>query len=178
MNITVSGKNIEITSALKNVVEKKISKLEKYFKPHIEAHATLSVEKNRQIIEVSIYFGGVVLRAEEVHDDMYAAIDLAVDTLEGQIRKQKTKLQKKYHEDSLRFQSIPDFRISDEDDVEEPRIVKTKRFAMKPMSAEEAVLQMELVGHSFFVYQDAESSDVNVIYKRKDGNYGLIEPEF
>jgi ribosomal subunit interface protein len=177
MYITVSGKNIEITSALKNVVEKKLSKLEKYFKPQIEAQATLSVEKNRQIIEVSIFFGGVVLRAEEVHDDMYAAVDLVVDSLEGQIRKQKTKLQKKYHDDSLRFQSIPDFKYND-DDVNEPRIVRTKRFAMKPMSAEEAVLQMELVGHNFFVYQDADSSDVNVVYKRKDGNYGLIESQF
>jgi ribosomal subunit interface protein len=178
MFITVSGKNIEITSALKNVVEKKLSKLEKYFKPQIEAHATLSVERNRQIIEVSIFFGGVVLRAEEVHDDMYAAVDLVVDSLEGQIRKQKTKLQKKYHDDSLRFQVIPDPVKDIDDDGDEPKVVKTKRFAMKPMSAEEAVLQMELVGHNFFVYQDAESSDVNVVYKRKDGNYGLIEPEF
>jgi putative sigma-54 modulation protein len=177
MYITVSGKNIEITSALKNVVEKKISKLEKYFKPQIEAQATLSVEKNRQIIEVSIFFGGVVLRAEEVHDDMYAAVDLVVDSLEGQIRKQKTKLQKKYHDDTLKFQSIPDLKDND-DDANEPRIVRTKRFAMKPMSAEEAVLQMELVGHNFFVYQDADSSDVNVVYKRKDGNYGLIESQF
>lgn len=178
MYITVSGKNIEITDALKNVVEKKLSKLEKYFKPQIEAQVTLSVEKNRQIIEVSIYFGGIVLRAEEVHDDMYAAIDLVVDSLEGQIRKQKTKLQRKYHDDSLRFQVIPDPVKDVDDDGQEPKVVKTKRFAMKPMSAEEAVLQMELVGHNFFVYQDAESSDVNVVYKRKDGNYGLIEPEF
>lgn len=179
MYITVSGKNIEVTSALRNVVEKKVSKLEKYFKPHIEAHATLSVEKNRQIIEITIHFGGVILRAEEVHDDMYAAIDIAVDKLEGQIRKQKTKLQKKYHEDSLRFQSIPDVKETrDDEDSDEARIVKTKKFAIKPMSAEEAVLQMELIGHSFFVYQDAESSDVNVVYRRKDGNYGLIEPEF
>ncbi|MCT8975827.1 ribosome-associated translation inhibitor RaiA [Clostridium sp. CX1] len=178
MNITVSGKNIEITPALRNVVEKKVSKLEKYFKPHIEAHATLSVEKNRQIIEITIHFGGIILRAEEVHDDMYAAIDIAVDKLEGQLRKQKTKLEKKYREDSVRFlQPIPD-DVEDNDDSDEPRIVKTKRFAVKPMSAEEAVLQMELIGHSFFVYQDAESEEVNVVYKRKDGNYGLIEPEF
>ncbi|MDW8800680.1 ribosome-associated translation inhibitor RaiA [Clostridium sp. A1-XYC3] len=178
MNITVSGKNIEITPALRNVVEKKVSKLEKYFKPHIEAHATLSVEKNRQIIEITIHFGGIILRAEEVHDDMYAAIDIAVDKLEGQLRKQKTKLEKKYREDSVRFlQPIPD-DAEDTDDSDEPRIVKTKRFAVKPMSAEEAVLQMELIGHSFFVYQDAESEEVNVVYKRKDGNYGLIEPEF
>lgn len=178
MNITVSGKNIEITPALRNVVEKKVSKLEKYFKPHIEAHATLSVEKNRQIIEITIHFGGIILRAEEAHDDMYAAIDIAVDKLEGQLRKQKTKLEKKYREESVRFlQPIPD-EVGDADDGEEPRIVKTKRFAVKPMSAEEAVLQMELIGHSFFVYQDAESEEVNVVYKRKDGNYGLIEPEF
>lgn len=178
MYITVSGKNIEITDALKNIVDKKVSKLEKYFEPHIEAHATLSVERNRQIIEITIHFGGVILRAEEVHDDMYAAIDLAVDKLEGQIRKQKTKLQKKYRDDSLRFQFIPDPVKDIDEDGDEPKVVKTKRFAMKPMSPEEAVLQMELVGHNFFVYQDADSSDVNVVYKRKDGNYGLIEPEF
>lgn len=178
MDIAVSGKNIEITPALRNAVEKKVSKLEKYFKPHIEAHATLSVEKNRQIIEITIYFGGIILRSEQQHDDMYAAIDIAVDRLEGQIRKQKTKLEKKYREDSVRFlQPITD--ISDEENgADEARIVKTKRFAVKPMSAEEAVLQMELIGHSFFVYLDAESEEVNVVYRRTDGNYGLIEPEF
>lgn len=177
MNIAVSGKNIEITPALRNAVEKKVSKLEKYFKPHIEAHATLSVEKNRQIIEITIHFGGIILRSEEVHDDMYAAIDIAVDKLEGQIRKQKTKLEKKYREESVRFFQ-PTGDIPYDDGSDDPRIVKTKRFAVKPMSAEEAVLQMELVGHSFFVYQDAESEVVNVVYRRKDGNYGLIEPEF
>lgn len=175
MRITVSGKNIEVTSALKSIVESKLSKLDKYFNPDVEAQATLSVQKNRQIIEVTIPFGGVILRGEEENDDMYASIDSVVGKLEGQIRKQKTKLQKKKHLESLRFQFIPD--VVDED-KEEHKIVKTKRFAIKPMSAEEAVLQMELLGHSFFVYQDADNSEVNVVYKRRDGNYGLIEPEF
>ncbi|KAJ48755.1 putative sigma-54 modulation protein [Clostridium tetanomorphum] len=175
MRITVAGKNIEITNALRGVVEKKLEKLDKYFNPDVEAHATLSVQKNRQIIEVTIPFNGVILRGEEVNEDMYASIDLVVDKIERQIRKQKTKLQKRNHGDSLKFQFIPD---NDEKELLEPRIVKTKKFAVKPMSDEEAVLQMELLGHNFFVYESADSGEVNVVYKRKDGNYGLIEPEF
>ncbi|MEW9094429.1 MAG: ribosome-associated translation inhibitor RaiA [Clostridiaceae bacterium] len=175
MKIIVNGKNIEITNALRNVVEKKLDKLDKYFSPNVEAHATLSVQKNRQIIEVTIPFNGVILRGEEATEDMYASIDLVVDKLERQIRKQKTKLQKRLYGDSLRFQSIPD---EEDKDTHEPKIVKTKKFAVKPMSDEEALLQMELLGHNFFVYESADTGDVNVIYKRKDGNYGLIEPEF
>ncbi|AKN33324.1 hypothetical protein Ccar_21850 [Clostridium carboxidivorans P7] len=175
MRITVSGKNIEVTSALRNTVERKLSKLEKYFNPDVEVYATLSVQKNRQIVEVTIPFNGIILRGEEENDDMYASIDLVVDKLEGQIRKQKTKLQRRTHSDSLKFQFIPDLEPKDK---EESKIVKTKRFAIKPMSSEEAVLQMELLGHNFFVYKDAENGEVNVVYKRKDGNYGLIEPEF
>jgi putative sigma-54 modulation protein len=178
MRIIVSAKNMELTSALKNVVEKKISKLEKYFDPNIEAHATLSVEKNRQTIEVTIPFNGIVLRGEEVNEDMYASIDLVMDKIERQIRKQKTKLSRRKHTDSLRFQSIPEYREDVEVDEKESKIVKTKRFSFKPMSTEEAVLQMELVGHNFFVYENADTEEVNVVYKRKDGNYGLIEPEF
>ncbi len=175
MRITVSGKNIEVTSALRNTVERKLSKLEKYFNPDVEVYATLSVQKNRQILEVTIPFNGVILRGEEENDDMYASIDLVVDKLEGQIRKQKTKLQRRIHSDSLKFQFIPDLEPKDK---EESKIVKTKRFAIKPMSSEEAVLQMDLLGHNFFVYKSAEDGEVNVVYKRKDGNYGLIEPEF
>ncbi|MFL0197687.1 ribosome hibernation-promoting factor, HPF/YfiA family [Clostridium sp. WILCCON 0269] len=175
MKITVNGKNIVLTEALKSAVRKKLSKIDKYFNPDVEAHVTLSVQKNRQRIEVTIPFGGVILRGEEENDDMYASIDLVLDKLEGQIRKQKTKLLKRNNSKSLKFQLIPDVEGTDE---EEHKIVRTKRFAVKPMSSEEAVLQMELLGHSFFVYQDAENGDVNVIYKRRDGNYGLIEPEF
>lgn len=177
MKITVSGKNIEVTNALRNAVEKKLLKLDKYFNPDVEAHATLSVQKNRHIIEVTIPFNGVILRGEEANDDMYASIDLVEEKLERQIRKQKTKLERRVHGDSLRFQYIPDI-AEDEREGGEPHIVKTKRFAMKPMSTEEAVLQMELLGHSFYVYKNAEDDEVNVVYKRKDGNYGLIEPEF
>ncbi|WP_123054808.1 ribosome-associated translation inhibitor RaiA [Clostridium sp. JN-1] len=175
MRIFVTGKNIEVTNALRNVVEKKLSKLDKYFNPEVKANVTLSVQKNSQIVEVTIPFNGVILRGEEKNSDMYASIDLVVDKLEGQIRKQKTKLQRRNHGNSLRFQSIPDV---DKDANEEPKIVRTKKFAIKPMSAEEAVLQMELLGHNFFVFESAEDEEVNVVYKRKDGNYGLIEPEF
>ena len=176
MKITVTGKNIEVTHGLRNAVEKKLLKLDKYFNPDVEAHATLSVQKSRQIIEITIPFNGAILRGEEATEDMYASIDLVMDKLEGQIRKQKTKMERRMYGESLRFQAIPE--MSDEDKLNEPAIVKTKRFAMKPMSAEEAVLQMELIGHSFFVYENAEDGIVNVVYKRKDGNYGLIEPEF
>ncbi|MBA5851391.1 ribosome-associated translation inhibitor RaiA [Clostridium sp. cel8] len=176
MKITVKGKNIVVTDALKNTVEKKLSKLDKYFNPGVEAHVTLSVQKNSQIVEVTIPFGGVILRGEEKNDDMYASIDLVLDKLEGQIRKQKTKLLKrKRSSESLKFKFIPDQK---DNEKKENKIVKTKKFAIKPMDAEEAVLQMELLGHNFFVYQSAESGEVNVVYKRKDGDYGLIEPEF
>jgi putative sigma-54 modulation protein len=175
MKVTVTGKNIEMTQALRNIVEKKLSRLDRYFEPEVSAHATMSVEKNRHRIEVTIPFNGVILRGEVVNDDMYASIDLVLDKIEGQIRKQKTKLERRIHSDSVRFQYIPEVV---EDEGTEPKIVKTKRFAFKPMSTEEAVLQMELLGHNFFVYQNAESDEVNVVYKRKDGNYGLIEPEF
>lgn len=175
MKVIVSAKNIELTQALRNVVEKKLMKLEKYFNPDVEAQVTLSVQKNRQIIEVTIPFNGVILRGEEANEDMYASIDIVIDKLERQIRKQKTKLARRNHGDALKFQYIPEVP---EDEKEEQRIVRTKRFAIKPMSPEEAVLQMEMLGHSFFVYENADSGDVNVVYKRKDGNFGLIEPEF
>jgi putative sigma-54 modulation protein len=176
MRIRTIGKNIEVTDALKSSVEKKLSKLEKYFGESVNATATLSVQRNLQKIEVLIPFNNVMLRAEEKNDDMYSAIDLVIDKLEGQIRKQKTKLQKRNYEDSLRFQNI----LSYDEDLSngEPEIVKTKKFAIKPMSDEEAVLQMELLGHDFYVYKSSNTNQVNVLYKRKDGNYGLIEQEF
>ncbi|WP_234122297.1 ribosome hibernation-promoting factor, HPF/YfiA family [Clostridium hydrogenum] len=176
MKITVSGRNVEITSGLRQSIEKKLSKLEKYFKPEVEAHVTLSVQKNRQIVEVTIPFNGVILRGEESNNDMYASIDIVADKLERQVRKQKTKLERRKYGDSLKFQDIPN--ISSDESDEEPQIVKTKKFAIKPMSEEEAVLEMELLGHSFFVFENANSNEVNVVYKRKDGNFGLIEPKF
>lgn len=175
MKITVSGKNLEVTSGLRNAMEKKLLKLDKYFVPNVEAHATLSVEAERQTVEVTIPFNGVILRGEESTDDMYASIDLVMDKIERQIRKQKTKLQRRIHGEALRFQFIPEYDFKGKE--EESKIVRTKKFAIKPMSPEEAVLQMELLGHNFFVYESGDNGELNVVYKRKHGNYGLIEPE-
>ncbi len=181
MKITVSGKNMEITGALRSAAEEKLSKLDRYFNPNVEAHVTFKVEKNKsvskakQVIEVTIPFNGVILRGEEATDDMYKSIDLVADILERQIRKQRTRLEKRnYGVDSLRYQFIPS---PEEEESDEIKIVRTKRFAVKPMSAEEAVLQMELLGHAFYVFMDSDADEVNVVYKRKDGNYGLIGPE-
>lgn len=174
MRFTITGKNITLTDALKNTVEKKLSKLDKYFSPNVEVHATLSVQKNNQIIEVTIPFNGIILRGEESTQDMYASIDNVLEKLEKQIIKHKTRIERQVHDGTIRFKDLPVY----EEEDDEPKIVRTKKFAMKPMDAEEAVLQMELLGHSFFVFKDAESNEVNVVYKRNDGNYGLIEPEF
>ena len=176
MNIKVVGKNIEVTEGLKAAVEKKLAKLDKYFIDDVNATATLSVEKNMQKIEVLIPFNNAILRAEVKHNDLYSAIDLVIDKLEGQVRKQKTKLYRRNYDNSLKFNNIEDYDDFDKDD--EPKIVKTKRFAVKPMNEEEAVLQMELLGHDFFVFMNCDTDEVNVVYKRKDGNYGLIEQEF
>lgn len=175
MRITVSGKNFNITNALKERVEKKLSKFERYFGPDTEAYVTLSVEKNRHIVEVTIPFNGVILRGEEATADMYTSIDNVVEKLERQMRRHKTKLEKRIKDGNIRFEN---WTSSTEEEDQEVKIVKTKRFAMKPMPVEEAVLQMELLGHNFFVFSNADTDEVNVVYKRKDGNYGLIEPEF
>jgi putative sigma-54 modulation protein len=176
MKFIVSGKNFEVTEALKERVIKKIGKLDKFFSPDTDVHVTMSVQKDRQIVEVTIPFNGVVLRAEEANDDMYTSIDKVVDLLERQMRKYKTRLEKKLHEAAF---ATDNFAIR-EDIAEEQefKIVRSKRFAFKPMGVEEAVLQMNLLGHEFFMFSNADTEKVNVVYKRKDGNYGLIEPEF
>lgn len=174
MKFMISGKNIALTDALKDTVERKLGKLDKYFTPEAEAQVTLGVQKNRHIIEVTIPFNGIILRGEEATEDMYSSIDNVLEKIEKQIRKHRTKLERRMHEGTLRLIDVPKF----EEENTEPQLVKTKRFAIKPMNTEEAILQMDLLGHSFFVFQNSESDEVNVIYKRKDGNYGLIEPEF
>ena len=174
MRVTVIGKNIDVTPALKETVERKISKLDRYFEPNVSARATLTVQKNSQIFEVTIPFNGVILRCEESTDDMYKSIDLVQAKLERQIRKQRTKLQRRSNE-SLRFSSFDEVALEEEDQGE---IVKVKRFNIKPMSTEEAILQMELVEHNFFVFKDSDTNNVNVLYKRKDGDYGLLEPDY
>ena len=174
MKVTVIAKNMELTEALKEIVQKKISKLEKYFEKDVEAKATLSVQKNRQIIEVTIPFNGAILRGEESTSDMYKSLDLVEDKLERQIRKQKTRLSRK-HGGSVKFGELNDIDTKAEEDL--GKLVRVKKFGVKPMNSEEAMLQMDLLGHNFFVFQDADTNKVNVIYKRKDGDYGLLEPE-
>lgn len=178
MKVTVIAKDIELTPALRESVEKKIGKLEKYFEGDVEAKATLKVQKTKQRnehkIEVTIPFSGSMLRCEESTEDMYKSIDLVEDKLERQIRKQKTKLSRKKG-GSVRFAVAAD--SADAVSEDEGNVVKVKKFGVKPMSSEEAILQMDLLGHNFFLYQDAETNKVNAVYKRKDGNYGILEPE-
>ena len=176
MKVIVTGKNMNVTDALKDTIESKMQKLEKYFNKEAEARVTLSVEKERQIMEATIPISGSVLRAEESTIDMYNTVDNVVDKLDSQLRKHKTKLEKNRISgyETIRFENIPNEEASGSF---EPRIVKTKRFPVKPMNHEEAILQMELVGHNFFVFANDETNEVNVIYKRRDGHYGLIEPD-
>ncbi|OXM86351.1 ribosome hibernation-promoting factor, HPF/YfiA family [Paenibacillus rigui] len=178
MKFNIRGQHIEVTEALKDYVEKKLSKLERYFEnpPTSEVYVTLSVIKGLQAIEVTIPLTGVLLRAEEKSPDMYASIDVVVDKLERQIRKHKTKVNRKIREeggmrDILKVDTAAS--LEDEDFYE---LVRTKRFTLKPMDVDEAILQMNMVGHTFFVFSNMETEQVNVVYKRNDGKYGLIEP--
>ncbi len=171
MKITTTGRRIDVTSGLKDYIEKKLSKLDKFFSDESTAQATLSVQKDDHIIEVTIYHEGMIFRAEVRDADMYAAIDRVVDVLERQIRKQKTRLEKKLREGA--FADYAD--VDDYAEEEEFKIVKTKKYENKPMSVEEAILQMNLLGHEFYIFNNAKTLDKEVVYKRKDGNYGLIE---
>lgn len=176
MNITVFGKNIQLTDALRDITTKKISKLDKFFFTDVNVKVVLTVEKTQQKVEVTIPFNSRILRVEEFSDDMYDSVDQAVEALEKQIRKHKTKLQNKQHaNESIRFENIEP--LYEEESDFDFKIVKTKRFAIKPMNVEEAVLQMNLLKHDFFVFKNCDTDEVNVVYKRKVGNYGLIEPE-
>ena len=160
---------------MRQYVEKKLSKLERYFENIDEAIATLSVEKERHIVEVTVPLnGGMLLRGEEETNDMYASVDLVMEKLERQIEKYKTKIARKMKDGKLLDLAAGQEKAAEE----EPRLVRTKRFAMKPMPVEEAILQMNLLGHDFFVFSNAETEEVNVVYRRRDGNYGLIEPIF
>ena len=174
MKFIIVGKNIEVTEGLRAAVEDKIGKLEKYFTEATEGHVTLSVEKDRQKIEVTIPVKGNIIRSEQVSSDMYVSIDLVEEIIERQLKKYKNKLIDKK-------QSSPNFRQEfiekDYMDDEEVQILRTKRFDIKPMYPEDACVQMELLGHSFYVFCNAETDQVNVVYKRKGNTYGLIEPE-
>ena len=175
MRYTITGRNIDVTPGLRAAIEEKIGKLERYFLPDAEIIVTLSVQKDKQKIEVTIPVKGNIISAEESSNDMYVSIDLVEEIIERQLRKYKNKLIDKKQS----AQAFSDLFISEESEPEdEIQIVKTKRFAMKPMDPEEACVQMELLGHNFYVFLNAETEEVNVVYKRKGQTYGLIEPEF
>ena len=178
MRIIISGKNIDITDGLRQAVEDKLSKLERYFTPETDIIVTLSIEKERQKIEVTIPVKGNSIRSEQVSNDMYVSIDLVEEVIERQLKKYKNKIidQKQSAPSLQNFQKeYIEKEIEDDEDV---KIIRTKRFGMKPMYPEDACVQMELLGHNFFVFQNAETEEVNVVYKRKGNTYGLIEPEF
>ena len=176
MRITITGRNIELTPGIKEAVEDKLGKLEKYFKPETDVNVTLSVEKERQKIEVTIPTKGHTIRAEEVSNDMYVSIDLVEETLERQLIKYRTKIISKKMNAAANFKAEYLEEQIEEDD-EEIKIVRSKRYDLKPMYPEDACIQMELLGHDFFVFVNAETDEVNVVYKRKANTYGIIEPE-
>lgn len=174
MKFIIIGKNIDVTEGLKTAVEDKIGKLEKFFTEDTEVHVTLSVEKDRQKIEVTIPMKGNIIRSEQVSSDMYVSIDLVEEIIERQLKKYKNKLVDKQQTAAFLRQ---EFVEKDYMDDEEVQIIRTKKFDIKPMYPEDACVQMELLGHNFYVFCNAETDQVNVVYKRKGNTYGLIEPE-
>ena len=181
MNYNIRGENIEVTQPIREYVEKKIGKLNRYFDtpPSSDVHVNLSVYNEEQRIEVTIPMPNLLLRAEEEHTDLYAAIDLVVDKLERQIRKHKTKVNRKFRQKGAPkhiFAELEQEANNNKVEEKEIEIVRTKRFNLKPMDSEEAILQMDMLGHTFFVFTNAETDATNVVYRRKDGKYGLIEP--
>lgn len=174
MKFIIIGRNIDITEGLKSAVQEKLGKLERYFTPETEIHVTLSVEKDRQKIEVTIPVKGNIIRSEQVSSDMYVSIDLVEEVIERQLRKYKTKIVNQQQAGgNFQKEFVEDEFLEDE----EVNIIRTKKFGIKPMYPEDACVQMELLGHNFYVFRNAETDEVNVVYTRKGNTYGLIEPE-
>ena len=174
MKFIIVGRNIEVTPGLKAAVEDKLSKLSKYFNPDTEVHVTLSVEKDRQKIEVTIPVKGSIIRSEQASSDMYVSIDLVEEVIERQLKKSMKKMIDKHQNVSAFTPAFAEIEDGQDDEV---KIVRSKKFDIKPMYPEDACVQMELLGHGFFVFVNAETDQVNVVYKRKGDTYGLIEPE-
>lgn len=181
MNYNIRGENIEVTPAIREYIEKKVAKLERYFteSPNANVSVNLKVFQDKKSkVEITIPMKDLVLRAEELHEDMYAAIDLITDKLERQIRKHKTKVNRKFRDKESLKDFVPIFSETEQfEDEEDLEVVRTKSFDLKPMDSEEAILQMNMLGHSFYVFTNAETNQTNVVYKRNDGRYGLIEAQ-
>lgn len=171
------GRNVEVSASLRDYVEKKVGRLERQFDTALAAQVTLNLTRDRHTVEVTIPLNGMVLRGEETTGDMYSAVDLVVDKLERQIAKYKTRISRrgKVAEERPVGDRLPTPQPTGDD--QEPHIVRTKRFALKPMTVDEAVLQLGLIGHDFFIFTNASTNRINVLYRRRDGDYGLIEPE-
>lgn len=174
MQYIISGRNIDVTEGLKSAIHEKIGKLERYFTPDTEVHVTLSVEKERQKIEITIPMKGNIVRAEQVSSDMYVSIDLVEEIIERQLRKYKNKLVDQQQTATSLSKAFIEEDAGEDDEI---KIIRSKRFAIKPMDPEEACLQMDLIGHNFYVFRNATTDEVNVVYKRKGNTFGLIEPE-
>lgn len=175
MRITITGKGMEVSEYLQNVAEKQAGKLSKYFPDDTQIQITMSIQHNRHIVEVTIPNKGGIIRAEEATGDMYASINAALKKIERQVLKHRTKLEKE-----LKGGFDPNEYVygeKDDGDDYEAKLVKTKRFSMKPMTVDEAIMQFELIGHPFYVFRNGKTDEVNVLYMRHDGDYGLIEPQ-
>ena len=174
MIIQITGKNIDVSDSLKETINKKVKKLDRYFEQNTEVTVVLSIERNRHLVEVTIPFDGVILRGEECTDDMYSSIEGVVHKLEKQIHHHRTRLERRLKGGA--FHGIQEFDAQPE--ANNVKVVRTKRFAVKPLDVDEAALQIQLLGHDFFVFMNADTNEVNVLYRRKDGNLGLIEPQY
>ena len=179
MRITVKGKNMAVSDALQRYAEKKVERLGKYFQNIKEAKITESTQRNWHIVEITLEGDGIILRGEERTDNMYASIDLVVEKLEKQIKRFKGKLIERVHPGEPPKEHVAAFPAEPGEEIPEPapKIVRSKKFPLKPMPPDEAAMQMELLNHDFYVFLNEETDAVNVIYKRQDGDYGLIEPE-
>ncbi len=179
MQCLITGRNIEVTEALREYAERKLSRLDRYFYRPLTAQVTLTAEKGRHIAEVTVPLDGLVLRGEEASEDMYASIDAIIDKLERQIHKFKTRINRKLRREGTARGLVTEAAGpgGPAEAEEEPLpVVRTKRFPVKPMEPEEAILQMNLLGHDFYVFENAGTAEINVVYRRRDGGYGLIEP--
>lgn len=171
MQLAVRGKNLEVTNALRDYVEKKVGKLERFIDQPVNAQVNLYVERGKHVVEVTASLNGMLLRGEEATGDMYASIDLVSEKLEKQLLKYKARFKKRGKENGISEEALAPITEA------EGMLVKTKRFTVKPLSVDEAIVQMNLLSHDFFVFSNADTDRVNVLYRRKDGNYGLLEPE-
>ncbi len=175
MNVIIRGKNIELTDALKEYSLKRVGKLNKYSDDFQDVQVTLLVEKGRHRVEVTAPLHGIILRGEEETDDMYSSIDLVIEKLEHQISKYRTRINKRMR--SKIVKELEPRQSAAEKEEPQEKVVRNKKFPAKPMSVEEAIMQMNLIGHSFFVFTNAESQEMNVVYRRNNGDYGLLQPQ-